>query len=171
VRYCRHDTQVLCADPEHSVFFDHFRSRDPSLRCEGASRIEGIGRPRVEASFLPDILDAMLKVPDRWSLAAMRELSRRLGRRVGGSTGTNLVAALVAAQRMRDAGQSGSIVAVLCDGGERYRDTCFDDRWLAANGLACEAEQRLVAQWIDDGAMPPRARDELVFARPPGSPE
>ena len=36
----------------------------------GASAV-GIGRPQVEASFVPGVLDAMVKVPDRWSLAAM----------------------------------------------------------------------------------------------------
>jgi cysteine synthase A len=65
------------------------------------SRIEGIGRPRVEASFLPEVIDAMVKVPDVWSVAAMYELSARLGRGVGPSTGTNLIAALACMDEMR----------------------------------------------------------------------
>ncbi len=160
-RYCRHETRILCADPENSVFFDHFVARDASLACDGASRIEGIGRPRVEASFMPDVIDAMVKVPDRWSLGAMRELSSRLGRRVGGSTGTNLVATLVAAQRMKDAGERGSLVAILCDAGERYRDTYFDDGWLAAHDLSCERERALVARWLDAGEAPRVALSEI----------
>ncbi len=153
-RYCRHATRILCADAERSVFFDHFVTRDPSLTCASGSRIEGIGRPRVEASFVPGVIDAMVKVPDCWSLGAMRELSARLGRRVGGSTGTNLVASLVAAQRMKDAGESGSIVAILCDAGERYRDTYFDDAWLASRQLQCDRERGLVAEWLDHGSAP-----------------
>jgi cysteine synthase A len=164
VRYCRHDTRVACADVERSVFFDYYVSRDPAIACEAGSRIEGIGRPRVEASFLPDVVDAMVKVPDRWSIAAMLELSARLGRRVGGSTGTNLVAALVAAQRMRGAGERGSIVTVLCDGGERYGETYFDERWLAANDLRCDDERRWIAQWIDGGQMPAQAQSALALA-------
>jgi cysteine synthase A len=163
-RYCRHDTRILCADPERSVFFDHFVARDASLSCDAASRIEGIGRPRVEASFMPDVIDAMVKVPDRWSLGAMRELSTRLGRRVGGSTGTNLVASLVAAQRMKDAGEQGSLVVILCDAGERYRETYFDDGWLAANDLRCERERGLVAGWLDTGEAPEVAHAELARA-------
>ena len=36
------------------------------------SRIEGIGRQRVEPSFLPDIVDRMIQVPDAASIATMR---------------------------------------------------------------------------------------------------
>ncbi|PSD25914.1 cysteine synthase, partial [Stenotrophomonas maltophilia] len=31
------------------------------LTCSGGSRVEGIGRPRVEASFIPTSVDAMVK--------------------------------------------------------------------------------------------------------------
>ena len=55
-----------------------------------SSRIEGIGRPRVEPSFLPDVVDRMVVVPDAASVAAARHVSAVLGRRVGPSTGTNL---------------------------------------------------------------------------------
>ena len=144
----------MCPDAEHSVFFDYFHTRDASLSTETPSRIEGIGRPRVEASFLPDVIDTMVKVPDRWSIAAMRELSTRLGRRVGPSTGTNFVGALVAAQHLADTGQHGSVVTVLCDGGERYVDTCYDEHWLTAQGLTCDAEQRALSAWMDSGTAP-----------------
>jgi cysteine synthase A len=134
VRYRQHSTRVLCADAERSVFFDYYQTGDASLRLEYGSRIEGIGRPRVEASFLPKVIDAMVKVPDALSLAAMHYLAQRLGRRVGGSSGTNLVGALLVAREMVAAGESGSIVAILCDGGERYATTYYDPAWLSAQG-------------------------------------
>ncbi|WP_223481695.1 PLP-dependent cysteine synthase family protein, partial [Pseudomonas sp. BF-B-15] len=62
VRYRQHCTRVLCADAERSVFFDYYLTGDASLRLDHGSRIEGIGRPRVEASFLPKVIDAMVKV-------------------------------------------------------------------------------------------------------------
>jgi cysteine synthase A len=154
VHYRRHDTRVCGADAEHSVFFDHYVSGDPRLTLDRGSRIEGIGRPRVEASFVPGVLDAMVKVPDVWSLAAMRSLGARLGRRVGASTGTNLVAALACAAAMRARGESGSIVTLLCDDGERYRDTYFDDAWLATQGLTCTSEAAAVDAALDDGRLP-----------------
>ena len=117
------------------MFFDAYVSGDRGLTLDCGSRIEGIGRPRVEASFLPEVIDAMVKVPDAWSLAAMHYLARRLGRRVGGSSGTNLIGALVAARQMVAAGEKGSLVAILCDGGERYATTYYDPVWLARRAM------------------------------------
>ena len=162
VRYCRHDTQVCGVDSERSVLFEHYRSRDPALTLDSGSRIEGIGRPRVEPSFLPDTMDAMLKVPDRWSLAAMLALSERLGRPVGGSTGTNLVAALWCASRMQSEGRAGAIVTLLCDDGRRYQTSCFDTDWRREQGLDCADAQAQVAHWMDTGTVP----DELHAAMP-----
>ena len=140
VRYQRYPTRVLCADPEHSVFFDFYSSAlagapNRGLSLERGSCIEGIGRPRVEASFIPSCVDAMLKVPDALSLAAMRWVSARLGRRVGGSTGTNFVGVLEVAQRLRAAGQSGSVVTILCDSGERYAHSYYNPRWYVEQGI------------------------------------
>ena len=35
----------------------------------------------------------------------------------------------------REDGERGSVVTLLCDSGERYRDTYYDDAWLAAENL------------------------------------
>ena len=156
VRYRQHCTRVLCADAERSVFFDFYRSGDASLRLDCGSRIEGIGRPRVEASFLPAVIDAMVKVPDALSLAAMHYLAERLGRRVGGSSGTNLIGALMAAQQMKAAGESGSIVAILCDGGERYATTYYDQAWLAGQGYELEGLMAAVAASVERGEPLPK---------------
>ncbi|MDB5984038.1 MAG: cysteine synthase [Pseudomonas sp.] len=151
VRYRQHSTRVLCADAERSVFFEFYQSGDASLRLDCGSRIEGIGRPRVEASFLPSVIDAMIKVPDALSLAAMHYLARRLGRHVGGSSGTNLIGALLAAREMVAAGESGSIVAILCDGGERYATSYYDQDWLKAQGYELSALIESVAACAERG--------------------
>ena len=140
VRYARRETRILCADPEHSVFFDHYASAlggepDHGICHPTASRIEGIGRRRVEASFLASCVDAMVKVPDELSLAGMRLVSRRLGRRVGGSTGTNLIGVLEVGQRMRDRSLTGSIVSILCDSGDRYAHSYYNGDWYRSEGI------------------------------------
>lgn len=147
-------TQLCGVDAERSVFFDYYQTRNAALTLPHGSRIEGIGRPRVEPSFLPDVLDAMVKVPDIWSLAAMHALSDVLGRPVGGSSGTNLMASLAVAQHMRARGEAGSIVTILCDSGQRYANTYFNADWLAGCGMACKAEQQAVAQWMQTGQAP-----------------
>ncbi len=130
-------------DPERSAFFGYFSALQRGQDCatEGAcavSRIEGIGRPRVEASFVPGCIDAMARVPDALSLAAMRYVSRRLARTVGGSTGTNLVGVLMAAQLMREQEVRGSIVTLICDGGERYAHSYYRREWYARQGMGID---------------------------------
>ena len=49
---------------------------------------------------------------------------------VGGSAGTNLWGALRLAAEMRRTNVRGSIVTLLCDSGERYGNTYYDDAWL-----------------------------------------
>ena len=131
-------TRLCVADPENSVFYDHFVSRDPSLRIAARSRIEGIGRPRVEASFQPQVIDRMMQVPDAASIATIHWLEGILGRKCGGSTGTNVWAALHLMDDMRSAGRSGSVATLICDGGERYLDTYYDAGWLQAQELVLE---------------------------------
>ena len=146
LRYQRHASQLCVADPEGSVFAAYHRSGDATLTAPG-SRIEGIGRPRVEPSFIPSLVDRMIEVPNADSLAAMNALSALLGRRVGPSTGTNLVAMLTLAQEMRARGETGAILSLLCDSGERYRPTYFDADWASAQfGDCATANARIAGQ-------------------------
>ena len=134
LHYRRHATRLAVVDPENSAFFPSWRDGD-QVSSGAASRIEGIGRPRVEPSFQPGVVDRMIVVPDAASIATMRAVEPVLGRRVGASTGTNLWGALRIARAMHEAGEQGSIVTLLCDGGERYAGTYFDDQWLGAHGI------------------------------------
>jgi cysteine synthase A len=134
-RYRRFPTKLCVVDPEGSAFWQAYLARDWAVVTGQASRIEGIGRPRVEPSFQPAVVDRMVHVPDAASLAAMRAGSEILGRRVGGSTGTNLWGAFGLISEMRAAGRTGSVVTLICDGGERYADTYYSDAWVAAQGL------------------------------------
>jgi len=155
VRYQRHPTRLLCADPEQSVFFEFYRTGDRSLRLDRGSLIEGIGRPRVEASFLPEIVDEMVRVPDALTFGAMQYLHGRLGRRVGGSTGTNFVGVLYAAGRMREAGRTGSIISILCDQGERYVHSYYNPEWLRSHGFDVGSALEIVRGAADRGTALP----------------
>lgn len=135
-RYCRYRrtrTRLAVVDPEGSAFLEAWRTGRCDVVAPG-SHVEGIGRPRVEPSFVPGVIDEMIRVEDAASVAAMRLVERVIGRRVGASTGTNLVGALELAVRMRDAGETGSIVTLICDGGDRYTGTYWDDAWVSGQG-------------------------------------
>ncbi|MEZ5209833.1 MULTISPECIES: PLP-dependent cysteine synthase family protein [unclassified Gordonia (in: high G+C Gram-positive bacteria)] len=133
--YTGRRTGVCVADPENSAFFPAWRDGDPGVRTVVGSRIEGIGRQRVEPSFLPSVVDRMVSVPDAAAVAAIAHLETVTGRRAGASTGTGLWAAYRIVGELRDAGRTGSVVALLCDSGDRYVDKYYCADWLADEGL------------------------------------
>ncbi|WP_109807150.1 PLP-dependent cysteine synthase family protein [Sphingosinithalassobacter portus] len=149
IRYRRLATRLCVADPVDSIFHRHFHDRAMTALPPGAcSCIEGIGRARVEPSFVPGVVDDMIAVEDADSIGAMRALSDVLGRRVGGSTGTNLWACAQFIEQMAQAGQGGSIVTLLCDEGDRYSETYYDDAWLTERGIAWQAPARRIAELL-----------------------
>jgi cysteine synthase A len=139
-RYIRYQpklnaTRLCVVDPEGSAFFPYFEGGDPRV-CGGCGGIiEGIGRARVEPSFMRNVVDRMLAVPDAASIAGARWLESRLDRRFGPSTGTNIAGALALAAEMQSQGESGSIATLACDAGDRYADTIYDDAWVASRKI------------------------------------
>ncbi len=100
IRYRRHATRLCVVDPENSAFFPAYTENRYDIMLPTSSRIEGIGRPRVEPS-----------------------------------TGTNLWGAFGLLAEMVAEDRDGSVVTLLADSGDRYRDTYFCDEWVAAQGL------------------------------------
>ena len=150
IRYRGHDTRLCVPDPEGSAFFGAWRDSDVT-RLGTGSKIEGIGRPRVEPSFVGQVIDRMTQVSDAASVATARAAEAVLGKRVGPSTGTNLWAAFELAAEMAAAGQAGSIVTLLCDGGERYGRTYYDDGWVAGQGWDLEPPAAVVREFLASG--------------------
>jgi cysteine synthase A len=141
LRYRGLRTRLCVAEPTGGAFAHGWRTRDRQAIASAPTLIEGIGRPRVEAGFVFEVVDAVAEVDDADAIAAAWHLEELLGRRYGGSSGTNLVACLRLAARMRVRGERGGIVTLLCDRGERYEQTLFDADWLAARGIDLAAAQ------------------------------
>jgi cysteine synthase A len=152
IRYRGHETELCVVDPEHSVTFDHYRSGDRKLTLERGSAIEGIGRPRVEPSFVRSVVHRMTKIPDAASYAAMFFAHKLVGKRVGPSTGTNLWGAFELIAEMARKGQKGSVVTLICDSGERYLDTYYDDVWMARRKVDLRPWRRQLADFYETGA-------------------
>ena len=100
---------------------------------------------------MPGVIDRMLQVPDAASLAAVRVTRERTGRHVGGSTGTNVWGALHLVAELRRRGEAGSVVTLICDGGERYGHTYEDDAWLAGHGLDPGPHLEGLRRFLDGG--------------------
>ena len=154
VHYMQRDTRVCVADPENSCFFDGWTTGDPDVTCDCGSRIEGIGRPRMEPSFVPGAIDRMMKVPDAASVAAVRALEQAIGRKAGGSTGTGLWSALKIVAEMVADGRQGSVVTLLCDPGDRYLDKYYSDAWLAEQGLDIAPYTAAIEHLLATGVWP-----------------
>ncbi|MCX5213992.1 PLP-dependent cysteine synthase family protein [Kitasatospora sp. NBC_00240] len=152
VRYTQHDTRICVADPENSCFFEGWVEHDPEASCESGSRIEGIGRPRMEPSFVPGAIDRMMKVPDAASIATVRVLEQVLGKKAGASSGTGLWSALRIVAEMRAAGRHGSVVTLICDPGDRYLDKYYSDEWLADQGIDIEPHRERLTAFLAGGA-------------------
>ena len=101
---------------------------------------------------MPGVVDRMMKIPDAATIAAMNVLSRRLRRPVGGSTGTNFLALCRLASEMRKTNQTGSLVTLICDSGERYTQTYYNDVWLAQRRIDLRPYRRQLQAFYEDGA-------------------
>ncbi|MFF8828591.1 PLP-dependent cysteine synthase family protein [Streptomyces sp. NPDC015131] len=79
-----------------------------------------------------DVIDEGVKVSDAEAFETCRYLARNVGVLIGGSAGGVVFKAL---ERARTAGPGATVVVLVCDGGDKYLDTVFNDDWMAANGL------------------------------------
>ena len=163
VRLARHATRLCVVDPEDSIFYASWAG-EPSAFTGRPSRIEGIGRQRLEPSFLPHVVDRMIRVPDAASIATMRLVSARTGRSVGGSTGTNVWGAFRLVAEMRSRGERGSVVTLICDGGDRYAGTYYDDAWVRDQGLELAPHAEALETFLERGAFPEAAPDATPTA-------
>jgi cysteine synthase A len=178
LRYHRYETGLAVVDPENSAFYPGWRNSRPDAGTAGEggtatagtaggggtaaaapaaglpSRIEGIGRPRMEPSFVPAVIDHMIQVPDAASVAAMRHLRDHAGLHAGPSTGTNLWGAWQLIAGMIAEGRRGSVVTLMCDAGDRYAGNYYNPEWLETHGLDPEPHEAVLREFFRTGAWP-----------------
>jgi cysteine synthase A len=96
----------------------------------------------------------MIRVPDAASIATMRLVRERTGRSVGGSTGTNVWGSLLLIAEMLARGEQGSVVTLICDSGDRYAGTYYDDAWVVEQGLDLAPFAAALEVFLERGAFP-----------------
>lgn len=161
-RYARahNKTTRLCMpDPEGSAFFCGWRDNDILMTGKG-SLIEGIGRPKIEPSFIFDTVDRMMQVPNAASLAAMSVLADYHNAHPdvdfplpGGSSGTHFLGALKIIADMLHATpkQTGIVVTVLCDSGDRYTDTYYNPKWYEKHKIDIKPWKKTITEFLKSG--------------------
>ena len=78
------------------------------------------------------LLDEGMKVSDAAAFATARAVARDIGLMIGGSAGGSVHAALT---RLDEFPPGSTVVTIVCDGGEKYLDTVFDDSWMTEHDL------------------------------------
>ncbi|MBV8819709.1 MAG: cysteine synthase family protein [Acidobacteriaceae bacterium] len=113
-----------------------FRRDAPHVRCISAQPESGFhgleGLKHMPTAIVPGIYDPTLADDNVWiDTDDAYEMTRRMAREeallVGISSGANLVAARKVGRKLVDAGESGVIVTILCDGAEKYLSEPFWD--------------------------------------------
>lgn len=56
------------------------------------------------------------------------------------------------ASRMKAEGAKGSLVTLICDSGERYSHTCYNDDWIAAQGFNLAPREQALDAFLDGKA-------------------
>ncbi len=118
--------QVVGVEPVGSIIFGG----------EGAAYHQsGTGTPAdAEIGTLIDysLIDSGRKVSDSQAFETARYLAHHCGIFVGGSAGGVIYQAL---QLSKEVAAGSTIVILVCDGGEKYVHTVFNDAWMHSNNL------------------------------------
>ncbi|MGN2635962.1 PLP-dependent cysteine synthase family protein [Nocardia takedensis] len=88
------------------------------------------------------LLDEGMKVSDVDAFATARAVAAEVGLMIGGSAGGSVYAGL---SRLDQFPPGSTVVTIVCDGGEKYLDTVFDDTWMSARELLAPEVEGKVA--------------------------
>ncbi|SUA73311.1 Cysteine synthase [Nocardia otitidiscaviarum] len=124
----------------------------------GTGTPEGADPGKIVAEDL-GLLKEGVKVSDVEAFATARVLAAKLGLMIGGSAGGSVFAAL---RRLDDFPAGSTVVTIVCDGGEKYLDTVFDDEWMSDRDLLDAETERAVAALLD--RLPSAARRDTASA-------
>lgn len=104
----------------------------------------GAGAPHgftVGSNLDHSLIDIGVQVSDLYAFAAARVVAKRTGLLVGGTAGA---AIHIACQKLHLVEPQSTIVVLICDAGEKYLNSFYNDDWLRDRNLLDQrAEQRL----------------------------
>lgn len=123
IKALRPDLLIYGVEPAGSTIFGG--TKGPYLQ-------QGPGNYFVPAIMDYTHIDHHMKVDDLSAFRTARDLAKKEGLLLGGSSGAVTYAALQIAAEL---GETGSVIAVCPDAGEKYLDTVFSDEWWQKNGL------------------------------------
>lgn len=102
------------------------------------------------------LIDEGVQIGDVEAFATCRAVARASGLMLGGSAGG---AVHVALQRLQELPAGSTVVTLVCDSGEKYLDTVYDDDWMRERDLLDPVAEQDVQRLLDKcgGPVPARA--------------
>eukprot|EP00127_Corallochytrium_limacisporum_P000980 Clim_evm64s33 gene=Clim_evmTU64s33 len=99
--------------------------------------LEGVGIGRITANFKTAKVDGAFQGDGLQAIKMAWYLLRKEGIFVGPSAAMNVIGACRLAEKLKKEGKAEVplVTTVLCDGGNRYANSVFDDEWLKEKGL------------------------------------
>ncbi len=117
--------QIIGADPYGSIFKTYKETGNSPEPIPYL--IEGIGQDVIPKNVWLEYIDDIVNVTDKDSVRMCKRLTNEEGIFCGGSTGTIAQAALDVASKLDE---TGIVVFIVCDTGERYLSKYHSDQWL-----------------------------------------
>jgi cystathionine beta-synthase len=122
--------EMVLADPNGSILAPLINTGE--LIKPGKWLVEGIGE-----DFIPSICDIKIAkkaytISDQEAFITARKLLKQEGIYAGSSTGVLLAAALKYCQEQV---KPKKVLTLICDGGAKYQDKMYNDKWLLQQGL------------------------------------
>ncbi|MCG7268190.1 PLP-dependent cysteine synthase family protein [Corynebacterium sp. ACRQJ] len=139
LRRMGHEAKTVGVEPEGSIIFG-----GPA----GSYKQSGAGAPggfTIGQNVDYALIDQQIKVGDVKAFATSRVLARRHGLMVGGTAGAAVHEGL---QTLQTCAANSTVVVLVCDAGEKYLDTVFNDAWLDSHGLRSEIAERHVENML-----------------------
>lgn len=107
------------------------------------------------------VVDAGMTVSDVCAFETCRFIAKRTGLLFGGSTGGALYRAL---ELVHSAAFVGVAVCNVCDGGEKYLQSIFDDEWIVQRNLKDVNVVKALEAWVPKRSISPDFVTSLVAA-------
>lgn len=131
--------RVVAVEPEGSIIFggpghSYFQSGTGTPKGDTVGEVMDFS-----------VVDTGLTVSDDRAFETCRFIAKRTGLLIGGSTGGALFRAL---EIVHEGSFRGIAVCNVCDGGEKYLQTIFNDDWLLQRNLLNPAVYQQLAKWV-----------------------
>ncbi|MGB6864612.1 MAG: cysteine synthase family protein, partial [Candidatus Aminicenantaceae bacterium] len=124
------NVKVIGIDPEGSVFYDYFHSKE--LVKPSPYLLEGLGDEFLIGCVDFSLIDDIYRITDKQAFEMTRKLANKEAILAGGSSGAALWGCLKLA---REINTDARIVTIFPDSANRYLSSIYNDAWLKDKGI------------------------------------